>query len=162
MINFRALFLFFMLACFSFHAGAACQTWSTKNRFSFTGAEVRDKRTGLVWSRCSVGQEWTGNSCVGSPIAFTHEQALQYAESRNGWRLPNRRELFSLVDKGCYMPAIDVEAFPGTISDDYWTSSPRVRSSNYAWVVDFSDGRVSEAGARHPIALYVRLLRISP
>ncbi len=32
----------------------------------------------------------------------------------SGWRLPTRRELFSIVDYGAYDPPIDLNYFPNT------------------------------------------------
>lgn len=119
-----------------------CPTWPTAERFAINGAEVTDQRTGLVWARCSVGQSWSGNTCTGSPSSVTHEAALQHAQSQSGWRLPNVKELASLADKGCQIPAIDTTAFPATPVSWYWTSSPNVSDASYAWGVNFSSGYV--------------------
>ena len=140
-------------------AAAACPTWSTTERFDLNGAEVRDRHTGLVWSRCSVGQRWDGNTCAGAATALTHEQALQYADSQSDWRLPNVRELSSLADLGCVNPAIDKNALPTIPSSLYWTSSPNVGNSTTSWVVESGSGGVTTIG-RH-LATHVRLVRVS-
>lgn len=140
-------------------AQAACPSWSTLDRFTLNGAEVTDKRTGLVWARCSVGQTWNGSTCSGSASTYTHEAALAYAQSQSGWRLPNRRELFSLADRGCASPAIDGMAFPNTPSSLYWSSSPSVGNSSYAWYVSFYDGYVYYGNRYYGYA--VRLVRAS-
>ena len=154
---------------------AACPTWPTEDRFSQYGAEVIDKRTGLVWARCSLGQSWNGSTCTGRASTHTHEEALAQAQAANvggtsGWRLPNVKELASLVaslaDKGCIDPAIDVTAFPNTPSRWYWTSSPTgvgyaySSYSSYAWGVYFGNGEV-QGNQYRGYDYAVRLVRAS-
>lgn len=139
-------------------AQVLCPTWPTEERFFFNVAEVTDRRTGLVWARCSLGQSWNGNECTGTPSTFTHEQALQHSAGLSGWRLPNRRELASLIDRGCKYPAIDSFAFPATPNSRYWTSSPTVGDSSYAVSVDFGRGHVGSTTGRSS-SHFVRLVR---
>lgn len=84
---------------------------------------VLDKRTGLVWYRCALGQSFnrTTNQCDGEPISVTWQGALQSVESTNSnggtagyqnWRLPNIKELGSLVERSCFNPALNIEIFP--------------------------------------------------
>lgn len=144
-------------------ATAACPTWSTAERFAINGAEVTDQRTGLVWARCSVGQSWSGSTCVGSASTFTHGGAMTHAKVQSGWRLPSVKELASLADKGCVDPAIDSAAFPVTPSAWYWSSSPHVGSSDAAWYVYFYKGSVTtyRNSAYRDDNSYVRLVRTS-
>ena len=138
----KRLWLLALLASPVWVAQAACPTWPTAERFTLNGAEVTDKRTGLVWARCSVGQSWSGSTCTGSATALTHEAALQHAATQSGWRLPNVKELASLADKGCINPAIDAGAFPAAPSALYWSSSPLAGGTSSAWGVHFYDGSV--------------------
>jgi hypothetical protein len=140
---------------------AGCPTRPTAERFVLKGDEAIDKRTALTWARCSVGQSWSGNSCVGTAITMTHEAALSYAQPLVGWRVPTVKELASLVDKGCNAPAVDTEAFPqSSVVNAFWTSSPYVGNSVNAWAVGFMAGEVffSARANRYP----VRLVRVSP
>ena len=59
----------------------------------------------------------------------------------DGWRLPTRVELVSLVDFARTSPAIDGDAFPGT-AGNFWTSSPAPGSGTpaRAWQVSFAGG----------------------
>lgn len=140
-------------------AQAGCPSYPTTQRFEFNAAgdEVTDRRTGLVWARCSLGQSWNGSACGGSASELTHQQALQQAQANSGWRLPNAKELATLADKGCETLAIDSVAFPATESSWYWTSTPGVASPAHAWAVNFGDGYVS-LNARSGVAS-VRLVR---
>lgn len=98
------------------------------------GLTVTDSATGLVWDRCSWGQG--GADCLGDVTIFPNwTDAMQVARLANeqrykgfrDWRLPNFRELDSLVKIDAANPAIDTEVFPNTLHADnhsyYWTSS---------------------------------------
>ena len=122
--------------------------WSTPTqaqerwRYSSDGSEVSDLRTGLTWRRCSEGQSWTGGNCVASAIGLTHEQALALAKTQAGWRLPNIKELASIVDLRQSNPAIDGVVFPSTPADFFWSSTPVTGPGGYARGIYFSAGEV--------------------
>ncbi len=155
----RCALVVFALGVGPLNALAACPSAPSAERYTLNGAEVTDKKTGLVWARCSVGQSWSGSACTGTPTTHTHEQALALAQATTGWRLPNMKELGSIADKGCQHPAIDSTAFPDTLSDWYWTSSPQVGDANIAWIVSFYDGVINVYPRQDPGA--VRLVRSS-
>lgn len=103
------------------------------NRFTDNGdGTVTDKVTDLQWKRCSEGQTWSGNTCTGSAATYavyTWQAVLQLADSasyagHNDWRLPNIKELASIIELACYDPAIDLSVFPATDSGSWWTSTP--------------------------------------
>ena len=106
-------------------------------------ALVISSKTALTWRRCSEGQIFSAGTCLGSASTFTHEQALAYAKTQVGWRLPSVKELASVVDIKAIGPAINGTAFPATPSYNSWASSPYAGSADYAWVVHFGDGSVS-------------------
>jgi hypothetical protein len=98
------------------------------------------------------------STCTGTASTFTHEQALQQAQAQNGWRLPNVKELSSLLDRGCQNPAIDAVAFPSTPPTLYWSSSPG-GDAVHSWNVRFNDGSVD--GTYRVNNYHVRLVRTS-
>ncbi|MFW5452885.1 DUF1566 domain-containing protein [Thioalkalivibrio sulfidiphilus] len=107
--------------------------------------------TGLVWMRCSLGQTWNGTTCTGSASTYTWQQALQAVADLNSgggfaghtdWRLPNKNELNSIVERKCYEPAINGAIFPATPADWYWSSSPYADDATGAWNVSFNGGCV--------------------
>jgi hypothetical protein len=73
------------------------------------------------------------------------------------WRLPNVKELRSIVDSGRYAPAIYIEYFPNTRTDSYWSSTTCAASPDAAWRVNFWHGEV--AGSLKGNALFVRCVR---
>ena len=125
--------------------------------------EVKDTKTGLIWQRCSLGQTWSGSSCTGKAATYDWTNALQTAKNMgNEWRVPNIKELDSLVEEACYNAAINETFFPNTVSSYYWSSSPVANDSSDAWVVDFyqgSDHYNSKYYKNH--GYYVRLVRSS-
>ncbi len=132
------------------------------NRFTENGdGTVTDTVTGLTWKRCSEGLE--GAVCEkGSPLALTWQEALKAgAESRfagkNDWRLPNIKELNSIIERQCTMPAINEIVFPATPTMSFWSSTPYDGNPAYAWNVYFPYG-ISD-GNNKSYRFYVRLVR---
>ena len=123
---------------------------------------VTDKDTGLMWKRCSEG--FTNNDCTAGAASITEDwqDALVAAEaaifaSHSDWRLPNRKELTSLVNRACSAPAINETLFPATLSEFYWASSPVAAHATNAWTVNFTSGFDGVIGKHIPGS--VRLVR---
>ena len=141
------------------------------SRFTISDNTIIDNTTNLEWQRCRLGTTWdaSANGCADDGVSdnetYTWEQALEAAASNalNGgsdWRLPNIKELASIVEEACYNPAINLELFPDTPSDVFWSSSPYAYDSDFAWIVYFDDGY--DDGYYRNISLYVRLVRSRP
>lgn len=118
--------------------------------FSYTdngNGTVTDNFTGLMWKKCSEGK--TGNTCaVGLNVLKTWTEALSICEadttaSFTDWRLPNIRELFSLIDFSKNSPSIN--SVFSTQLDNYWSSSTYIYygSETAAWFVSFVDATLS-------------------
>lgn len=130
---------------------------------------VTDTTTGLTWMRCSEGQTWDQASglCAGTAATYTWQGALQLAQSidSNGgyaghsdWRVPNIKELNSIVETQCTDPAINTSIFPVTPSSGtYWSSSPYGKIAGNAWMTQFSNGIVYDSPMS--TAYSVRLVR---
>lgn len=124
---------------------------AASDRYTAPGdGTVTDKRTQLMWAQCTQGQ--SGGSCeAGAPASMGWSGALAQAASANAsaylgytdWRLPNRNELASLVERACSAPSINLAYFPNTAGASYWSSSPAVTAAGQAWFVDFVDGGVA-------------------
>lgn len=120
---------------------------STPNsRFTINNdGTITDNNTGLQWMRCTLGQQWDGETCTGTTTSYNWQNALTEAKNTtyagfDDWYLPNIKELSSIVEVACFEPAINDNIFPNTASSIYWSSSPRSQVSGDAWFVDFQDG----------------------
>lgn len=123
---------------------------------------VTDTSTGLMWKKCSEGQTWSGTACTGTASNFSWSNALSRSATANfaghtDWRLPNIKELSSLLE-GCRIaPTINNSLFPGTPSEAFWSGSPYVGDLGSAWLVDFGFGFVGNGN--HSYSNAVRLVR---
>ena len=113
-------------------------------RFTVDGANpeaVRDALTGLEWTKNANPNEF--------PAAWTEALALirtWNAEGRFGhddWRLPNRRELRSLLSFAKTDPALPGgHPFENVFSGWYWTSTTAAVRPAYAWYVHLLGARM--------------------
>ena len=127
--------------------------------FEIKGGDAFDKKTGLTWARCSVGQVWKqGAGCIGYVKTFTFDQA-QHLE-KGEWRVPTKEELVTIVNHKLskkQQTALDSNVFPDIDESklDYWSSTPDDFSNG--WGVYFGDGDVYSYTRTNPLA--VRLVR---
>ncbi len=102
---------------------------------------VTHHKTGLMWMRCALGQNWDGATCTGSVQVYDWAGALQAAGGGHGdWRLPDIKELNSIVEQACISPAINATVFPATESTSCWSASPVAGFVFDAWYVYFYHG----------------------
>ncbi len=132
------------------------------SRFTDNGnGTITDNGTGLMWQKCQLGL--SGSSCTnGSATTHNWQQALDQADSNilagySDWRLPNHKELYSIVEHRCYNPSINTIYFPNTYSNDFWSNSPVAIGSDYTWIVNFNYGYYNGNGRYD--SQYVRLVR---
>ena len=121
---------------------------------------ITDNCTGLMWKKCSEPDTST-TTCGGTHSTYTWENALTQCEGLSfagytDWRLPNVKELISIVNYQNYNPAINTTYFPSTVAHSYW-SGTTVYVTTYAWYVDFYDGKVN--GLNKTNVDYVRCVR---
>lgn len=106
---------------------------------------VTHQPTGLIWKRCVEGQRWTGSTCSRTAGNFTWAQALTQARNstfagQSDWRLPDLKELRSLVEECRFNPSINDTIFPNTPNSYFWSGSLVPNTSSYAWGVYFGYG----------------------
>ena len=159
-------FMMLMLAFLAIQAEATCYTnipasTPTSHFIDNQNGTVTDTTTGLVWKRCAEGTIWNGTTCTGSMSTFRWSEALQYVVGYNAtggflertdWRLPNIKELNTLLELQCNFPAINVTVFPSTALPGsglftFWSNTPVVGGTGvvlqvftYAWNSNFEDG----------------------
>jgi len=105
---------------------------------------VTDAETGMMWAKCAQGSSGAGCS-VGVWQILNWGAALQAAESSElagytDWRLPNIKELHSIVELRCGNPAVNLAVFPSTPETEFWSSSPSTFDSSAAWALQFIIG----------------------
>lgn len=152
---------------------------------------ITDLRTGLMWEKKSddgsvhdADNTYTwGDVSFGSAFQMDGTIVTQFLSVLNtppcfagycDWRIPNRRELESLIDIGFFDPAMDsvfnTACAPNCTvttcsctrsrpqeSAYYWSSSTHVGNPVYAWAVGSFYGRVDAGGK--DTELYARAVR---
>jgi len=106
-------------------------------RFTKANGVVTDSKTTLEWQ-----DDYSDNG--DSIKRATWTDAIDYCEEltlngQSDWRLPNKKELLSIVDYGANHPAIS-SVFEKTTSHIYWSSTTIAGDTNLAWGVDFYGG----------------------
>jgi hypothetical protein len=132
---------------------------------------ISDPKMGLVWKKCNEGQNWNSgdNSCEGKANSYDWLAALQQAKNINNdseeenrgkmdWRVPNIKELISIVELKCWNPSVNISVFPRTPVSWYWSSSLYTYyGTNYAWSSYFYYGH--KDGNDKDNSKHVRLVR---
>lgn len=126
-------------------------SWGENDFVDNGDGTVTDNITGLIWQQADDG------------VARRWEDALSYCENltlagSSDWRLPDIKELESIVDYTTEWPAIDTTYFPTTQSLDYWSSTTLPDSFDVAWGVNFYAGW-TETGNKASTFLHVRCVR---
>jgi hypothetical protein len=120
---------------------------------SQTGTVI-DARTGLEWAICSLGQTWQSGNCVGAPEHFSdYSTALNkvktFTSNNAQWReyrLPNIKELGSIIEHSCHEPAINLNTFTGTLNAVFYSSTPDTQGNLHfspllgVKIIDFTNG----------------------
>lgn len=153
--------------------GSSQLSTTPSNRFTVdvTNKTVVDKVTGLMWGRCELGAEWSASlgTCyfpTSSKSTYTWSEALSAALSnqsnylgQSGWRLPNVKELASIVEYKCVNPALNGAIFPGSNMQQVWSSSS-TSNGGEVWYVDFVSGTTNKQSP--DLYAHVRLVRDAP
>jgi hypothetical protein len=132
-------------------------------RFNRNGAFVTDTITGLTWTRCpmsDINTLDTTDQCTSVRSSFTWNDAITACnnldyDGQNNWRLPNIRELFTLIFHRGYFDqqTMDKDAFPnyqsGVLINHFWSSTvynnlPMADGdlNDIAFYVDFLAGNI--------------------
>lgn len=130
----------------------SAKTWPPSDappgHYSLLGAtEVKDNRTGLIWSRAEEAGTYNWA-----------DARTRCADKGSGYRLPNVRELQSIVDETAVGdPKLDTTYFTGTPRAFVWTSTPEAGLPGRAMGVDFWGGMM--IGNPSDLAWVVRCVR---
>ena len=136
---------------------------------------VTDSKTGLMWKQCSEGL--SGSDCnTGTRAGFGAQSALTYVASLNSgdgfaghrdWRVPNIKELHSIIDHHCVNPALNPHRFPDSSQEQslfgnersYISSTPDTTLPSFFWAVDVYYGSTADVSAVGRNVSPLRLVR---
>jgi hypothetical protein len=136
-------------------------------RFDDNGdGTVTDKASGLMWMRCALGQDWTGETCRGEATSYPWSGTATAAAEVNAngmlffsdWRVPGLRDLAMIAERECQDPRINLTVFPNTRPTFYWTSTEREDDpEDRAYALSFGPEGVEPHAKTH--AHLLRLVR---
>lgn len=110
------------------------------DRFLVDMDTVHDTHTGLTWSRNAnpVGRKLSWEAALEAVKSFQ----IDRPEKNHPWRLPNIRELESLVALDAHTPALPAGHPFVNVCDAYWSSTTSVYEPRYAWALYSRDGNI--------------------
>lgn len=112
---------------------------------------VTDNLTGLIWLKDAdcFGVRNLTNALLDANGLMSGQCGLTDNSVAADWRLPNVKELSSLVDFGQYSPALPSgHPFSNVQSAIYWSSSSLVALPDVPWVVGLEGGSVVSLGPK--------------
>lgn len=139
---------------------------------------VKDNVSGLVWEVKTTTSgvhnmgntyQWGGLTAIGinhpNSQGVYHDSWNDLVQESNdnsfcgfsNWRVPNIKELSSIINKNIINPAVDENYFPNTISDSYWSSEPFAGDELVAWFLYFDNGY--ESFNNRTVSARIRLVR---
>jgi hypothetical protein len=171
-------------------AASGSDAWFVDAGLGHLGADHKTMPVQLyeAYSRCVLGDPLpaasltnNGDSTVTDSVAnlmwqdgiwatastITWDMALEYCEDlslagHTDWKLPDIRELESLVDTAYHSPAIDAAAFSDAshIGDVFWSSTTAGLAQD-AWTINFGTGGTG-TGTKSSLGfkIYVRCVRL--
>jgi hypothetical protein len=129
--------------------------WPTPRFTDNNNGTVTDNLTKLIWMKNANAfgvKNWADALTTANTLA-SGSGDLNDGSNAGDWRLPNLRELQSLMDYAFYSPALpntlgtgkwaEGNPFQGVQSSAYWSSSTYVNGTIWAWFVNFYVGLVN-------------------
>ena len=107
---------------------------------------ITDNLTGLIWVKNAnvFGAKTWAQALTDCATLNSGEGGLTDGSVEGAWRLPNAKELCSLIDLGRSSPALPSgHPFTGVQSGYYWSSSTFAGGTGSAWLVALYGGFVS-------------------
>ena len=128
-------------------------------RFEARGEIVRDKLTGLLWTRNA--DLAAGLTTWEEAFAVIRKLNLKKWGGLSDWRLPNINELESLVDCAAHSPALPRDHPFRNVREFYWSSTTSFYEPVWAWALYLAKGAVG-VGLKRGRHFYVWAVRGKP
>ena len=119
----------FLYCAFAYSSRAA----APPGRYTVQVGTVRDTKTGLTWQQDVAGPFWSS-----AAIKYCADLSL----NGGNWRIPELKELETLIDNTVSSPSIDTSYFPSTPPSWFWTSTLRSGTASTGWFVKFDEGTI--------------------
>ena len=108
---------------------------------------IRDNQSGLIWEIKNRDRESISFYAKRLSWKDIREQFIDPLNEEtfggfSDWRLPTAKELSTLIIASTRVPIVDIDYFPYTRPDSYWTGLFRTDTPDYACHVDFYLGNV--------------------
>ncbi len=120
--------------------------WPAPRFVDNTNGSVTDNLTGLTWlkdANCFGSQTWNNALAKANTLA-SGACSLNDRSEAGDWRLPNKNELWSLVDYGHAFPSLPTgHPFTSVQSSFYWSGSTYAYITDIAWGVFMNYGYVN-------------------
>jgi len=121
---------------------------------------IRDNSKEIV-TDTTTNLQWQDNIDA-KTVTKTWKEAIDYCKALKlggytNWRLPNIKELKSIIDRRYINPTISKSFKNTNITDFYWSSTTLTSSKYYARTVGFNYGYIKGFGKR--IRQYIRCVR---
>ncbi len=114
-------------------------------RFKAEGDVVEDRLTGLSWTRDAGPAEFPLS--WGEAFDWVRDFNRRRGSGYQDWRLPNRRELYSLLSFQDCRPALPAgHPFVNVFGGWYWSSTTAVLHPAHAWYVNLAGARMFYGG----------------
>ena len=121
---------------------AGCEPGRDKNKDRFVIQEhlIHDRLSQRTW----LNDKWLYTGTVSWQQALDHVKRInkEKVAGYQDWRLPNIRELESLVDVTTHSPALAAQHAFHTIQEGYWSATTSLYEPRYAWVLYTKDGAI--------------------
>jgi hypothetical protein len=119
--------------------------WPTPRFTDNNNGTVTDKLTGLIWMKNANAfgpATWSVALILARTVA-NNSYGLTDGSKPGDWRMPNLKELQSLVDYSHHTPALpEGHPFTGVINTAYWSSTTLVFNSDYVWYVELQYAQI--------------------
>ena len=121
--------------------------WPNPRFTDNSNGTVTDNLSGLIWLKntdCFINSRTWTTALNDAKRLNSGECGLTDGSAEGAWRLPNIKELQSLVDFGQFWPALPSgHPFSSALPGYYWSSTTRVYDTTYAWSMGLIEGNIS-------------------